>query len=141
MIVSGAPAGVILQRGYGPPPSPTLGPGQANQQAWPYRPQEDTGHPMPQADGPLANVVQKGGQQHLLVLAALPSERVEDVQAVALISRCHGVEQPPLLPAETSADNAPLLRTQASPQRGEQLAYPVGRSSQRHQCRSPSATE
>jgi len=40
---------------------------------------------------------------------------MEDVQAVALVSGRHGVEQAPLLLAETSADNLPLLRPQASP--------------------------
>jgi len=73
---------------------------------------------MPQADRPLAYVVQKGGQQHLLVLAASRLEGMEDVQAMALIPRRHGVEQPLLLLAEMSADNLPLLRPQASPQRG-----------------------
>jgi hypothetical protein len=87
---------------------------------------------MPQADGPLAYVVQKGSQQHLLVLATSPSEGVEDIQAVALVPGRHGVEQPLLLLAEMSGNNLPLLRAQASAQRGEELAYAVGCSSRRH---------
>jgi len=74
---------------------------------------------MPQADGPLAYVVQEGSQQHLLILAACPRQGMEDVQAVALVSGRHGVEQAQLLLAETSSNNLPLLPAQASPQRGE----------------------
>jgi hypothetical protein len=44
---------------------------------------------------------------------------MEDVQAVALVSGRHGVEQAQLLLAETSSNNLPLLPAQASPQRGE----------------------
>ena len=91
---------------------------------WPVVLPERPGHAMPDADGrALGGIVQEPGQEELRIgTMAGRAERRDDVEAVALVGRMHGLEEPQLGGRQPVGHGGPLVGRDAAGQVPDELA-------------------
>ena len=134
-----APKAMVFEGGHRLSPTRPVRPGEAVEQARREGLKQDVDYSLPQSDSPFGHVMQEGGQQDVLVLAAAPLEDIEDIQRVTLILHHHRPEQALLRWREMGGDNLALGVMHAGCQSAQKPAYEVDGPSQRHWYRSPLA--